>query len=287
MRKSIKKIMTLVILTTTVLGTTAIPTNAEWKRDNVGWWNTEGTSYSIGWRQIDSKWYYFNANGYMETGWLSDTSGKYYYLNADGSMASNTVTPDGYTVDETGAWVSTISKVDINTNTQPTTSIQPISTNNTVVSDDNKSSTSSTSSSSSSSSSNTSTSSSSGISNSQSSKKEDLITIFYRLDDLKVTRMAEGIQSLKSYYADDLSKKAEVEATYGMIIVNAKNYNITGRQLMDSTMVDNNYNIKNDNGTISLVKKTVSEETTNPIPEPPVIEPVDPVITSPSAVTIC
>ena len=136
MRKSIKKIMTLIIVTTTVLGTSVVPTNAEWKRDNVGWWNTEGTSYSIGWRQIDSKWYYFNTNGYMETGWISDTDGKYYYLNADGSMASNTVTPDGYTVGVNGVWDSTISKVDLNANTQPTTSIQPVPINNIVVNSD-------------------------------------------------------------------------------------------------------------------------------------------------------
>ena len=39
------------------------------------------------------KWYYFNPDGSMKTGWLQDT--KWYYLQDDGSMAINKVSPDG------------------------------------------------------------------------------------------------------------------------------------------------------------------------------------------------
>lgn len=42
-----------------------------------------------GWQQIDGRWYYFNekSDGFC------------------GTMLSNTTTPDGYTVDGSGAWI--------------------------------------------------------------------------------------------------------------------------------------------------------------------------------------
>ena len=57
--------------------------SAEWKQDSIGWWNTEGSSWSIGWREIDGKWYYFNQDGYM---------------------AHDTVI-DGYELAHDGAWI--------------------------------------------------------------------------------------------------------------------------------------------------------------------------------------
>ncbi len=54
----------------------------------------------------DSKWYYFDpVNGDMKTGWIQTSDGKWYYLYADGSCAMNTITPDGYYVDQNGAWI--------------------------------------------------------------------------------------------------------------------------------------------------------------------------------------
>ena len=59
-----------------------------------------------GWIQVDSKWYFLDlVNGNMRTGWIQTVDGKWYYLYADGSCAINTITPDGYKVDENGAWV--------------------------------------------------------------------------------------------------------------------------------------------------------------------------------------
>ena len=41
---------------------------------------------SVGWKQIDGKWYHFNSNGHLMTGWILVDS-KYYYLNpADGGV---------------------------------------------------------------------------------------------------------------------------------------------------------------------------------------------------------
>lgn len=70
-------------------------TNAEtesgWKRDSTGWWykNADGSYPKSTWQQIDGKYYCFNEIGYM---------------------LANTVTPDGYTVDENGAWIQSIPK---------------------------------------------------------------------------------------------------------------------------------------------------------------------------------
>lgn len=42
-----------------------------WQVDDTGWWyaNDDGTYYTNGWQEIDGQEYYFNADGYMQTGW--------------------------------------------------------------------------------------------------------------------------------------------------------------------------------------------------------------------------
>jgi len=67
-----------------------------WFKDNLNNWyyltpagaGTEGAMVT-GWQQIDGRWYYFNekSDGFC------------------GTMLSNTTTPDGYTVDGSGAWI--------------------------------------------------------------------------------------------------------------------------------------------------------------------------------------
>lgn len=79
--------------------------NAEWKKDSNGWWNTEGNSWSTGWRQIDNKWYYFNPQtGYMKTGWIND-NGTWYYSDASGAMKTGWINDNGtwYYSDSSGA----------------------------------------------------------------------------------------------------------------------------------------------------------------------------------------
>lgn len=58
---------------------------AEWKSDAAGWWyqNDDGSYPNNGWTWVEGKCYYFTPNGYC----LTDTR-----------------TPDGCTVDASGAW---------------------------------------------------------------------------------------------------------------------------------------------------------------------------------------
>lgn len=58
----------------------------QWQQDIKGWWyqNDDGTYPDAGWNWID---------------------GKCYYLSPEGYCLQNTQTPDGYMVDENGAWV--------------------------------------------------------------------------------------------------------------------------------------------------------------------------------------
>ena len=63
-----------------------IRANAEWKKDNYGWWYTEGSSWATGWKFIDSKWYYFKYNGYLiQNAWMYDG----YYLNSNGEWTDS------------------------------------------------------------------------------------------------------------------------------------------------------------------------------------------------------
>ena len=60
-----------------------------------------------GWEKVDGNWYYMASSGKMVTGWCQ-IDGTWYYFskesNALGQMLYNTTTPDGYTLDENGAW---------------------------------------------------------------------------------------------------------------------------------------------------------------------------------------
>jgi hypothetical protein len=107
----------LIVASILVLNTIGV--NAEWKQDSNGWWNTEGDSYSVDWKYIAGKWYYFGEDGYMKTGWIKYDD-KSYYLNSDGSMAHDT-TIDGLTLGSDGAWnqiagISSIQLLNINSN---------------------------------------------------------------------------------------------------------------------------------------------------------------------------
>lgn len=63
---------------------------AGWEGTGNSWkYNFNGTYFNDGWHWIDG-----NNDGIAEC----------YYFNADSIMSANTTTPDGYTVDTTGAW---------------------------------------------------------------------------------------------------------------------------------------------------------------------------------------
>lgn len=64
----------------------------EWKQDTTGWWyqNTDGTYPVNKWEWLDG-----NQDGVAES----------YYFDGNGYMLANVITPDGYRVSESGAWI--------------------------------------------------------------------------------------------------------------------------------------------------------------------------------------
>ena len=76
------KVIASTLVVASILALNPIGASASWKQDSNGWWNTEGNSWSIGWKQIDGKWYYFNSDGYMAHDTLVDG----YYVGKDGTI---------------------------------------------------------------------------------------------------------------------------------------------------------------------------------------------------------
>ena len=68
----LKKLVAMALTLVTVAAVSPVAASAAWKQDSNGWWNTEGNSWSIGWRLIDGAWYHFDSTGYMSTGWIND-----------------------------------------------------------------------------------------------------------------------------------------------------------------------------------------------------------------------
>lgn len=101
--KMIKSFITGLALVLGISAASPICASAAWKQDSNGWWNTEGSSYSTGWKQIDGAWYYFASNGYMQTGWVND-NGSWYYLTNSGTMKTGWINDNGtwYYTNESG-----------------------------------------------------------------------------------------------------------------------------------------------------------------------------------------
>ena len=117
--------------------------NGQWMQNEKGWWFAplDGTYPADSWYECSSNgfkaWYYFNAEGYMNSGWFTDRDGNTYFLHDQndsragsmytgwnwingkcyyfqdtlapnrpvGSMIKNGMTPDGYMVNENGEWI--------------------------------------------------------------------------------------------------------------------------------------------------------------------------------------
>jgi len=97
----------------------------QWEMIQSKWYyfNQDGFAQT-GWQMVDSKWYYFDKDGIMQTGWLDYEGswyylgrdgaratgwvevkpGEWYYMDHDGKMAAGTVV-DGYQLDESGKWI--------------------------------------------------------------------------------------------------------------------------------------------------------------------------------------
>ncbi|MDO5517455.1 MAG: N-acetylmuramoyl-L-alanine amidase family protein [Clostridium sp.] len=102
--RKIKTLVSVLALAAGIIMFNPSSASAAWKHDGYGWWNTEGSYYSIGWRNIDNNWYYFDSNGYMKTGW-AHVNGTWYYLNESGSMKTGWLNSNNswYYLDNSGA----------------------------------------------------------------------------------------------------------------------------------------------------------------------------------------
>ena len=78
-----------------------------WNQDAQGRWqyvNSDGTFTKDTWQQIGGKWYYFDKDGYMQTGWLQEGN-TWYYLKDSGAMVTGLyqVAGKNYVFDTSGA----------------------------------------------------------------------------------------------------------------------------------------------------------------------------------------
>lgn len=63
-------------------------------------------SFAGQWQKDELGYRFQNDDGTYKTGWHKDVDGQWYYLDTETTyMLSNTVTPDGYFVGESGAWI--------------------------------------------------------------------------------------------------------------------------------------------------------------------------------------
>ena len=83
------KLLITTLAMSIILGMTAFA--GQWQQDGSTWkYQQDDSTYAVnGWQWIDG-----NGDGTAEC----------YYFDGNGAMLANTTTPDGYTVDASGAW---------------------------------------------------------------------------------------------------------------------------------------------------------------------------------------
>ncbi|NFG41532.1 cell wall-binding protein [Clostridium botulinum] len=99
-----KKMLASVLTATTIITFIPIKASATWTKDYSGNWNwTENGRNSIGWKNINGNWYYFDYSGAMRTGWINDW-GCWYYADSNGVMQTGIVEICGkiYAFDDSG-----------------------------------------------------------------------------------------------------------------------------------------------------------------------------------------
>lgn len=64
-----------------------------WYKDENGWYmiNPDSSYPRNEWKQVKGIWYFFNAKGYMVTGWNQLDYNQWFYMNQDGAMATGWV----------------------------------------------------------------------------------------------------------------------------------------------------------------------------------------------------
>lgn len=74
-----------------------------WIKDDDKWYHfNENGAMQTGWNYIDNNWYCLELSGAMKTGWIND-KGTWYYCDESGTMLHNTFV-DGYYLGDNGAW---------------------------------------------------------------------------------------------------------------------------------------------------------------------------------------
>lgn len=168
-KKHLKKVIAIGIITTLVLALNSIGASASWRKNIDNTWSYDN---AIEWKNIDGLWYYFNSNSVMQTGWLNDKE-NWYYLQSNGSMARNTtllINGVNYSFNSYGSWINQVvsnssntNNIILNTNTNYTTKI------NTA----------------------------------------DKMTVFYEKDTLNIVGVLQGVQSLKFFSSITLTEAQE------------------------------------------------------------------------------
>ena len=93
-RLKLIKIIANSLVVASVLALNPTGASAEWKQDSTGWWNMEGSSWSVGWKEINGRWYYFGQDGYM----VHDKTIDSCNIGSDGTwIQSNTQTEKNHT----------------------------------------------------------------------------------------------------------------------------------------------------------------------------------------------
>lgn len=67
--------------------------------------NADGSYPADCWQSIGDKWYFFDGQGFMRTGWVT-WDGKEYYCSENGDMQTDCITPDNYWVGADGAKIA-------------------------------------------------------------------------------------------------------------------------------------------------------------------------------------
>lgn len=67
----------------------------------------ETGAMATGWVNKQNSWYYYHSDGSQAHGWIKDGE-HWYFLKENGELLVNARTPEGYTVDASGVWVSSV-----------------------------------------------------------------------------------------------------------------------------------------------------------------------------------
>lgn len=78
-----------------------------WIQEGSKWYyrKQDGNKACNEWQKINGVYYWFDSGSVMaENRWV-ESSGKWYYVGTGGAMLKDAVTPDGYRLDSSGAWI--------------------------------------------------------------------------------------------------------------------------------------------------------------------------------------